>query len=164
MDSVGPKWTHFINTVHNDSYVCSRLHLGSALQSHLAPYWRAHHSTRYSTTTPLLADTERETCLCLPALPPVRITSHSPQAYIREVLSSLSLSPQLVRPAGEGRGGEGQGGAGEERGGAGEGQGRGEKSAKGLVFSQHLSASLCAANLCSCRRRELQDFQTGNTS
>ena len=158
MDSVWPKWTHFINTVHNDSYVCSRLHLGSALRSHLAPYWRAHHSTRYSTTTPLLADTERETCLCLPALPPVRITSHSPQAYIREVLSSLSLSPQLVRPAVEGQG-RGRGGAG-----TGEGQGRGEKSGKGLAFSQHLSASLCAANLCSCRRRELQDFQTENTS
>ena len=67
---------------------------------------------RYSTTTPLLADAERETCLCLPALPPVRITSHSPQVYIRDVLSSLSLSPQLVRPAGEGRG---RGGGGEEQ-------------------------------------------------
>ena len=69
-----------------------------------------NHSGTHLLCSPLLADTERETSLCLLAVLPVSITSHPPQAYIGAVFRSFSLSPQLVQPAGRGTGGGAGGG------------------------------------------------------
>ena len=63
-----------------------------------------NHSGTHLLCSPLLADTERETSLCLLAVLPVSITSHPPQTYIGAVFRSFSLSPQLVQPAGRGQG------------------------------------------------------------